>query len=137
MIVNNECVPVGLVRCAPVYSGKKKKGLEVSDGWAVQVDFAGVGVPQMFVLGGRVYEYSVEAAPALYSGKYEFVTRVEYRFKDGLLNNSYKNVCRFNTNITKRIKKHNPQIKTAKDVWVLNSTLRPQLIAAKANENTK
>lgn len=137
MIVNKKCIPLGLARCAPVYSGEKKNESEMTDGWFVQVDFAGIGVPNMFVLGGRVYEYNVEAAPSLYSGKYPFVTRVEYRFKNGLLFNAHKNVCRFNTNIAKRIKKYNPQIKTEQDLWVLNSVLCPQLVAARANENIK
>jgi len=96
MITNKECVPIAIVSSVPVYSGESKDGLIKSEYWSVVVDFAGGGVPEMFVWGGHVHESRpVYKTEKLYSGRYPIVTRVEYRFPHGVLRNTYKNVCRF------------------------------------------
>jgi len=141
MIFNDKCIPISLVRIVPIYSGKNKDGLDKSYGWLVQVDFAGIGVPKMYVRGGSAYEYNVEASPEIYSGQYPFVTRVEYHFKESLFKNTYRNVCRFQNNISKRIRKNTPECLAQTDkidvLWRAFSGHCAQIDAPRQNENTK
>ena len=136
MITNKEYIPIASVSSVPVYSGKTKDGLIKSEYWSVVVDFAGGGVPEMFVWGGHVHESRpVDKPEKLYSGRYPIVTRVEYRFPHGVLRNTYKNVCRFRCKITSRTDKIQKHVGAR--VWDSIDETKSQIQAAAHDENVK
>ena len=138
MMKNNECVPIAVVSSAPVYSGKTKDGLDKSEYWAVLVDFAGVGVPKMFVRGGRAVECYTGDAQSLYDGKYPFVTRVEYRFPHGVLRNTFRNVCKFECKIKSRAEKLSSAVSSDVDCALSNADkIKSQIATTMRDENIK
>ena len=103
MVTNKECVPIAIVSSVPFFHDGEPQRAEY---WTVQVDFAGVCVPNISVFGGHVHEYYTEDTRNLYCGKYSFVTRVEYRFPNRRFINTCKLVCGFQNRIAKRIMKN-------------------------------
>ena len=101
MIKKRNCNPIRIVGMEPLYTDDTQKTLK---GWIVCVDFLGKDVPDIKVLGGRLRETDpAESFPERYSHGYSFVTRAEYFFKNSLVHNGYKNMCRFKKRIRSRM----------------------------------
>jgi hypothetical protein len=104
--------PIAVVASKPLNADEQSGQ---SEGWLLYVDFAGIEIPKLRVRGGVMRESGLNVSPTVYSGKYPFVTRVEYFFKHGpVFDNSFRNMCRFKTKITKRIEKDNARAENKK-----------------------